>query len=79
MQISIDCAPGTQRPDTVLAGICAKLGLDPVRFVVSARVFGEWTFTVDEEYESVYAGRKEEVVSELTVAYHRGQIRFASY
>ena len=90
--ISIDCAPGSTRPDSYFKYIVNKIGnstvsqdakdyiKDYINKEKHSACFGEWTWNLEEPKKT---GVKEEIITffrtALTEYYNQGAIRYASF
>lgn len=73
--ITIDCPPGHTRPDDVLKLICNNFSIDYNIFEIKSKVFGEWTWQVNDNEK--FKNKKQEVSNFLKQCYNEGVIRYA--
>ena len=77
--IEIDCPPFTPRPDTHFSNLCKECSIDAVWFNNPTKSFGNWEWTVKQEYEKNYQEKQSAVKNYLTSLYRSGSIRYASW
>jgi hypothetical protein len=76
--IEIDCAPGTPRPDTYIAGLLEGTGLAVPEAPVST-FFGCWTYAFDVPRHQWETWIQPVVRPRIEALYHSGAIRFGSW
>lgn len=81
IEVEIDCAPGSARPDAILATVLSSLGTELVSedFVKTRCFFGEWTFVLKKGKEAEYEKLKAEIGKSLSDLYKKGALRYASW
>ncbi len=79
IEIEIDCAPFTPRPNEILREVLSGTAMTIDDFDIVAKFFGEWTFRVHEDKKNLYTSIKDLVGTRLTQAYHCGRIRYAMW
>lgn len=79
--LEIDCAPGSARPDAILAIVLSSINttLTSDDFKVVGTFFGEWTFALKKEKEAAYKAAKKEIGDQLKTLNAQGAIRYASW
>ena len=79
--ISIDCAPGTPRPDSYIKGIIAGTGLPQENLdqLITSRFFGEWTWQFKDISEDIWLNAEPLIATRLTELYYSDRIRYADW
>jgi hypothetical protein len=78
--LSIDCAPGSLRPNKILDIILQQLtnsSLLSEHFIKITSFFGEWKYMLVKEKEEEYKKHMKRVMEILESLYHSGYIRYA--
>lgn len=77
MSFCIDCPPGGLRPDAHLHNMCQALGLPEAMFVPESRLFGCWTWQIQDR--EAYAAAVPAIKAHLVALHAGGHIRYAEW
>jgi hypothetical protein len=75
--IEIDCAPGTPRPDTYIAGVIKDTGLQAKE--PCSKQFGNWVWDYSEVPAEKWAEIRPILKTRVEALYHSGAIRYGSW
>lgn len=75
--IELDCAPGTPRPDTYIAGVIEGLGL--ILKEPCSTFFGNWKWDYSEVSAEEWARIRPTLKERVTELYNDGCIRYGSW
>ncbi len=78
-QIVIDCPPGSIRPDDILKLVLNATELTSTDFKVTTKMFGEWTFVLDESKNSIYETHKDDIGTIMRKMNSEGYIRYGEW
>ena len=78
--ITIDCPPGSTRPDNILLSVLNNTKLNSDNFTITSKSFGEWVFQLNEECNpNDYMEILPLVKQRLTTYYKEGKVRYAEW
>lgn len=78
--IIIGCPPGIVRPDSILSNVLVDTKLNSNNFTVTCKSFGEWTFVLNDDCNSIdFIECLPTIKSSLTKCHKSGQIRYAEW
>lgn len=80
--IEIDCPPGQPRPGDLFPEVIAGTGLTEGDFVITSKVFGNWTWVLrdgDEIRDHKFIDSKPIFKERLSVLHDDGIVRYASW
>ena len=75
--IELYLPPGNPRPDDLIDGVLKDTGVNvggPV-----SKVFGNWTWVIPKEQETLYEQHRETVEARIKALYEDGVIRYGSW
>lgn len=75
--IELDCAPGTPRPDSYIAGVIQNTGL-PLRDPVG-NFFGNWTWDYSDVPADTWKAIQPTLKERVIALYNSGRIRYGSW
>ena len=79
--ISIDCAPGTPRPDTYINDVIAGTGLPQENLdqLIISKCFGNWTWQFKDIPEEIWLKAQPLIATRIKGLYEIDQIRYGEW
>ena len=77
--IVLDCAPGSMRPDDVLKLVLDNTELTSDDFVITSKLFGSWTFELNENKNEIYLKHKSAIGETIKKMFEHGFIRYGEW
>jgi hypothetical protein len=77
--ISLDCAPGCTRPDSLLPLTLKDTLLNEKDFMLVSTCFGEWVFTLSNDKKDLYVKCQAQIEANIEQLYEAGRIRYGSW